>query len=196
MDRILLRYPPEAQDSQSPLVAAAWAFRLADHLTNQQQLAAMNVAAWLYTNNASSKDEIYVRRNITKNEIVAEFGPAPTKPAEVGFHAEAVAGDFFRKGINRMKVRAIFSERVPCSNPTGGNWRAGCRQLLQHYFSEFPVYYMYNSYDTTEDGNAPVGKALSLGYSKRQPHTFPGVQVVPELLGGGRLQSLYRIYSL
>ena len=192
-----LNRTPGAPNPQGPMLAAAWDFRNRDGLTNQQQLAAMNVTAWLYTSNKTGRDEIYVIRNITKNEIIAALGPAQTPQAEVGFHAEALAGQFFLTNISKSKVKQIFSERFPCSNKGGSN-ALGCKQMLQNYFSSIPVYYMYQIYDTTEDGNAPVAKALKDGYNKRQQYAFPKPpQVVPDPKGPhGELQSHYMIYQL
>lgn len=195
MDHFVFRLQGITQDPQGPLVAAAWEFRVAEGLTSQQQLGAMNVTAWLYRDKFG-KDEIYVRRNITINEIQVVFDKAATKQAEIGFHAEALAGQFFLAGISNMKVKEIFSDRIPCSNPTGGNNRAGCLQLLKNNFPGIPVYFMHNSYDTTAAGNVSAANALSVQYPKRTPYTFSNFKPVPETQASGRLPSKYYIYSL
>jgi hypothetical protein len=56
---------------------------------------------------------IQVNPNVTIAELERLFGPASTPDAEVGFHSEACAAEWFRLRPD-LHVLQIFSERVPC----------------------------------------------------------------------------------
>jgi hypothetical protein len=104
-------------------------------LTTPDALGAINVTAWLYKDRGGIEG-IQVNPNVTIAELVRLFGPAPSRDAEVGFHSEGRAAEWFRLRPD-LQVLQIFSERVPC--------RQMCAPLLRHYYPGVPWYYYYDS---------------------------------------------------
>ncbi len=103
-------------------------------LTDDKHLRAINVTAWLYTDQTGGQ-KILVNPNTTIAELLQQFGPAATPDAEVGIHSEAKAAEWFRIRP-KLKVLQIFSERIPCPMM--------CAPLLRHYFPNVPWYYYYD----------------------------------------------------
>lgn len=104
-------------------------------LISREALGAINVTAWLYRDQ-NGMEGIQVNPNVTIAELARVFGPAPTPDAEVGFHSEGRAAEWFRTRPY-LKVLQIFTERVPCT--------LMCAPLLRHYYPNVPVYYYYDS---------------------------------------------------
>jgi hypothetical protein len=77
-----------------------------------------------------------VNPNTTIAELVKQFGPAKTRDAEVGFHSEMHAAEWFRIRPD-FKVLQIFSERVPCPKM--------CAPMLRTYFPGVPWFYYYDA---------------------------------------------------
>jgi len=75
-------------------------------------------------------------RNTTIAELIKQFGPAETPDAEVGFHSEMRAAEWFRVRPD-VRVLQIFSERIPCAKM--------CAPMLRHYFPGVPWFYYYDS---------------------------------------------------
>jgi hypothetical protein len=93
------------------------------------------VTAWLYRDK-QGVEGIQANPNITIAELRALFGRAATPQAEVGFHSEARAAEWFRLRPD-LQVLQIFTERVPCIHM--------CAPLLRHYYPGVPWYYYYDS---------------------------------------------------
>jgi hypothetical protein len=104
-------------------------------LTARDALGAINVTAWLYRDQ-NGVEGIQVNPNVTIAELARVFGPAATPDAEVGFHSEGRAVEWFRTRP-QLKVLQIFTERIPCSGM--------CGPMLRHYYPGVPWYYYYNS---------------------------------------------------
>jgi hypothetical protein len=104
-------------------------------LTTREALAAINVTAWLYRDK-SGVEGIQVNPNVTIAELARLFGPAPTGDAEVGFHSEGRAAEWFRVRPH-LQVLQIFTERIPC--------RLMCAPLLRNYYPGVPWYYYYDA---------------------------------------------------
>jgi hypothetical protein len=102
--------------------------------TTPEYLAAINVTAWLYQRKNGSVD-IQVNPNTTIAELRKKFGRADTPDAEVGFHSEGKAAEWFRVQPE-LQVLQIFSERIPCRNM--------CGPMLEHYFPGVPWFYYYD----------------------------------------------------
>jgi len=98
-------------------------------------LNGFNITAWLYLDKLSGKQDIQVHLNTTIAELAREFGPAKTPDAEVGFHSEMIAAQWFR-GKGQLQVLQIFSERIPCPMM--------CDPMLKHYYPGIPWYYYYD----------------------------------------------------
>jgi hypothetical protein len=136
MPRTPSSYPDYATPCDPRLPEAALKFRLtyAPPLITPRFLNGFNVTAWLYRDNGG-EEGIQVDVNTTINELKRRFGPAETPDAEVGFHSEMKAAQWFRGKIN-LQVVQIFSERVPCWN--------SCGPMLRTYFPGIPWYYYYD----------------------------------------------------
>lgn len=104
-------------------------------LTSRDALGAINVTAWLYRDQ-SGVEGIQVNPNVTIAELKRLFGPASTADAEVGFHSEGRAAEWFRMRP-QLRVLQIFSERIPCA--------LMCAPMLRHYYPGVPWYYYYDS---------------------------------------------------
>lgn len=122
-------------DPRLPEAALRYRRTMNPPLTTREALGAINVTAWLYRDK-SGVEGIQVNPNVTIAEIVRVFGPARTPDAEVGFHSEGRAAEWFRLRPD-LRVVQIFSERVPC--------RQMCAPLLRHYYPGVPWYYYYDS---------------------------------------------------
>ncbi|MCP5113983.1 MAG: hypothetical protein GY953_24380, partial [bacterium] len=81
-------------------------------MTTRDALGAINVTAWLYRDRRGVEG-IQVNPNITIAELARDFGPAPTRDAEIGFHSEGRAAEWFRVRPD-LQVLQIFTERIPC----------------------------------------------------------------------------------
>src|SRR5262245_30999671 len=112
-------YPDYAPRCDARLPHAALDFRLrrAPALTTPKFLGAINITAWLYRDKTGAEG-IQVNPNTPIEELIRKFGPAETPDAEVGFHSEMHAGEWFRVRP-QLQVLQIFSERIPCSKMCG-----------------------------------------------------------------------------
>lgn len=122
-------------DPRLPEAALRYRRSMNPPLTTREALGAINVTAWLYRSK-NGVEGIQVNPNVTIAEIVRVFGPARTPDAEVGFHSEGRAAEWFRLRPD-LRVVQIFSERVPC--------RQMCAPMLRHYYPGVPWYYYYDS---------------------------------------------------
>jgi hypothetical protein len=80
-------------------------------------------------------EDIQVNPNVTIGELARVYGPASTPDAEVGFHSEMQAAEWFRVRPE-LQVIQIFSERLPCFGM--------CAPMLRHYYPGVPWYYYYD----------------------------------------------------
>jgi len=137
MSRVPNSKPLDSPTCDLRLPDAALRYRMTNRppLTTREALGAINVTAWLYTDKRGTQG-IQVNPNVTIGELARLFGPAPTRDAEVGFHSEARAAEWFRVRPH-LKVLQIFSERIPCPRM--------CAPLLRHYYPGIPWYYYYDS---------------------------------------------------
>jgi hypothetical protein len=133
---------PNAMPIDSPrcdprLPEAALRYRLTSNppLTTRDALGAINVTAWLYRDR-NGVEGIQVNPNVTIAELKRVFGPAPTPDAEVGFHSEGRAAEWFRLRRD-LQVLQIFTERIPCHDM--------CGPMLRRYYPGVPWYYYYDS---------------------------------------------------
>jgi hypothetical protein len=117
------------------LPEAALQYRKRHSLTTPEFLGSINITAWLYCDRNGAVD-VKVNPNITIEELKRKFGPAQTPDAEVGFHSEFEAADWFSKK-RQLQVLQIFSERVPC--------KGRCAPFLRHRYPGIPWYYYYDS---------------------------------------------------
>jgi hypothetical protein len=140
MARIPVAYPHDAPrpDTLMRLPEAALQYRRKNGLIRPNYLGSINVTAWLYLDERqkSAVPQICVNPNIPIADLIAEFGPAATRDAEVGIHSEAIAGEWFNKQRDSLRVLAIFSERIPCPKM--------CAPLLRTYFRGIPWFFYYN----------------------------------------------------
>ncbi len=113
---------------------AALKFRVDNGLLSDDNLRRLNITAWLYRGKDGAEG-IKVNPNTTIAELLAQFGPADTRDAEVGIHSEGRAAEFFRTNPD-LQVLQIFTERIPCA--------AMCAPLLGNYFPGIPVFYYYD----------------------------------------------------
>ena len=93
---------PNSKPMDSPrcdprLPYAAFRYRIAGspQLISRAGLGAINVTAWLYKDKRGVEG-IQVNPNVTIAELIRKFGSAPTPDAEVGFHSECLAAEWFR----------------------------------------------------------------------------------------------------
>jgi len=122
-------------DLRLPNAALRYRMTASPRLITRDALGAINVTAWLYRDRRGIEG-IQVNPNVPIAELQRVFGPAPTPDAEVGFHSEALAAEWFRIRPD-LQVIQIFSERIPC--------RHMCAPLLQHYYPGVPWYYYYDA---------------------------------------------------
>jgi hypothetical protein len=137
MPRIPNSKPIDSPRCDPRLPYAALRYRIAGspQLITRAALGAINITAWLYKDKRGDEG-IQVNPNVTIAELVRVFGAASTPDAEVGFHSECLAAEWFRTRPD-LKVLQIFSERIPC--------RETCSPLLKHYYPGVPWYYYYDA---------------------------------------------------
>ena len=121
-------------------------------MTSSDALGAVNVTAWLYRD-ANGVEGIQVNPNVTIVELKRLFGPATTPDAEVGFHSEGRAAEWFRSRP-QLQVLQIFTERVPCPRM--------CAPLLRHYYPGVPWYYYYDSNSWRGTGGERLKRAADI----------------------------------
>ncbi len=137
MPRIPNCRPLDSARCDPRLPEAALRYRIAakPSFTTRDALGAINVTAWLYRDR-QGVEGIQVNPNVTIAELARIFGPASTRDAEVGFHSEGRAAEWFRMRPE-LRVMQIFTERIPCVQM--------CAPLLRHYYPGVPWYYYYDS---------------------------------------------------
>ena len=137
MPKIPISRPIDSPRCDLRLPEAAFRYRstASPSLTTREALGAINVTAWLYRDQRGVEG-IQVNPNVTIAELKRLFGPAATPDAEVGFHSEARAAEWFRTRPD-LQVLQIFSERIPCTHM--------CAPLLRNYYPGVPWYYYYDS---------------------------------------------------
>ncbi len=141
-------------DPRLPQEALTFRLRHSPNLITPDGLARVNVTAWLYRDKQGA-ERIQVNPNTTIAELVRRFGPADTPDAEVGFHSEGKAAEWFRTRPE-LRVLQIFSERVPCANM--------CAPLLRHYFPGVPWYYYYDRSSWGGQASKAVAEILKTAY--------------------------------
>jgi len=122
-------------DPRLPEAALRYRKTATPQLTTRDALGAINVTAWLYKDRGGIEG-IQVNPNVTIAELTRVFGPAQSPDAEVGFHSEGRAAEWFRVRPN-LQVLQIFTERIPC--------RQMCAPLLKNYYPGVPWYYYYDA---------------------------------------------------
>lgn len=137
MPRIPNAVPIDSPRCDPRLPEAALRYRRTSSppLTTRDALGAINVTAWLYRDR-NGVEGIQVNPNVTIAELTRLFGPAASPNAEVGFHSEGRAAEWFRTRPH-LQVLQIFTERIPC--------REMCGPMLRHYYPGIPWYYYYDS---------------------------------------------------
>jgi hypothetical protein len=128
------RFAEAKPDMRLPDAALGFRRTSAPPLTSLEDLGRINVTAWLYRD-PKGVEGIQVNPNTTIAEIKRAFGAAPTRDAEVGFHSEGRAAEWFRVRPD-LRVVQIFTERAPCA--------MSCAPLLRHYFPNVPTFYYYD----------------------------------------------------
>jgi hypothetical protein len=157
MPRVPASQPRNSPTCDRRLLDEALAFRRSASLTTPSHLAALNITAWLYRDERG-EERVQVNPNVTIAELLRKFGPAETRDAEVGFHSEGKAAEWFRTRPE-LRVLQIFSERIPC--------RMMCAPMLQRYFPGVPWYYYYDRQSWTGPDGKPVktvAEVLKTGY--------------------------------
>jgi hypothetical protein len=134
MLRVPCSYPIDSPRCDMRLPEAALSFRRMNGLMVPERLGAVNITAWLYRDQRGG-DGIHVNPNTPKADLIREHGRAKTWQADVGFHSEFHAAEWFRVRPE-LRVLHIFSERIPC--------REQCGPFLRHYFPGVPWYYYYD----------------------------------------------------
>lgn len=154
MPRVPSSRPIDSPWCDARLPEAALAFRMRNNprLTTPRYLAAINVTAWLYLDK-QGVERIQVNPNTTIAELLKQFGPADTPDAEVGFHSEGKAAEWFRTKPD-FRVLQIFSERIPCP--------MACAPMLRHYFPGVPWYYYYDRNSWRGAGGRPFKTAAEI----------------------------------
>jgi hypothetical protein len=140
-------------DARLPQAALQFRLRHSPPLTTARFLAGINVTAWLYRDKAGVQC-IQVNPNTTIEELIRKFGPAETPNAEVGFHSELRAAEWFRVRPH-FQVLQIFSERIPCPEM--------CGPMLKTYYPGAPWYYYYDK-RSWKGTNSKAGEILKLAY--------------------------------
>jgi hypothetical protein len=130
-------FPLDAPPCDPRLLDAALDLRLhhPPPLTTDRFLNGFNVTAWLYQERTGTP-AVKAFLNTTIEELVRKFGPAETPDAEVGFHSEMHAAQWFRTKSG-IQILQIFSERIPCPKM--------CGPMLKSYYPGVPWYYYYNA---------------------------------------------------
>lgn len=153
--RMPLSYPPGSGpcDLRLPQEALAYRCQQRPPLTTLEYLTAFNITAWLYLDTAG-RQHVSVNPNVRIAELIQRFGPAETPDAEVGFHSECVAAEWFRTQRNVSKVLQIFSERIPCAKM--------CGPLLRHYYPGVPWYYYHDKMTIPESPGEVLKRIYNL----------------------------------
>jgi len=102
-------------------------------LLSDRYLNGFNVSVWLYRD-ADGQLGHKGFLNTTITELNSRFGPAETPDADVGFHSEMLAGQWFKDSRNFTPIQ-IFSERIPCPKM--------CAPMLRTSFPGLPWFYYY-----------------------------------------------------
>jgi len=161
MPKLPAAMPPfSPADCKLILPEAALKFRIDNGLTSPENLRRLNITAWLYLDKQGNQG-VQVNPNTTIAQLLAQFGPADTRDAEVGIHSEGQAAEFFRTRPD-LQVLQIFSERIPCA--------AMCAPLLRNYFPGKPVFYYFDrrSWDARKSAGEVIGDAYGLVDAKAQ----------------------------
>ena len=97
MPRIPNSKPIDSPRCDPRLPYAALRYRIAGspQLISQASLGTTNITAWPYRDKRGVEG-IQVNPNVTIAELILTFGSAPTPDAEVGFHSECLAAEWFR----------------------------------------------------------------------------------------------------
>jgi hypothetical protein len=96
---------------------------------------------------------VQVNPNVTISQLKQQHGPAATPDAEVGFHSEAVAAEWFRTRRD-LKVLQVFTERYPCAKT--------CAPLLKDYYPGISWYFYYRSSSWTNDRGQFIARAAAI----------------------------------
>jgi Xanthomonas XOO_2897-like deaminase len=111
-----------------------------------------NLPAGLYQDQHGVQG-IQVSPNTSIAELIRKFGPAQTPDAEVGFHSEMHAAEWFRLRPE-LRVLQIFSERIPCGKM--------CAPMLRQYFPGVPWFYYYDRDSWKGPAGEQVKQAASI----------------------------------
>jgi hypothetical protein len=122
------------------LPSEALTYRRQHSMLSEGHLRAINITAWLYRD-ADGFTKVQVNPNTPIQELIERFGRAETPDAEVGFHSEAVAAEWFRTHPG-LQVLQIFTERYPCPKM--------CAPLIRRYYPGVPWFYYYDRWSFTE----------------------------------------------
>lgn len=153
MPKVPSSYPADSRLCDVRLPEAALTYRMAStpRLTTLDYLGSINVTAWLYLD-SQGIERIQVNPNTTIAELIRQFGPADTPDAEVGFHSEFHAAEWFRTQRG-CKILQIFSERIPC---------ARCGPFLRLYYPGVPWYYYFDRRSWRGSNNKLVKNAAEV----------------------------------
>jgi hypothetical protein len=144
--------PPTSPICDPRLPSAALAYRKSNNLLSQTDLGALNVTAWLYCDK-QGVEAVQVNPNVTIAQLKSQFGSAATPDAELGFHSEAIAAEWFRTRT-QLKVLQIFTERYPCAK--------SCGPLLKTYYPGRTWYYYYRPSSWTTDRGQFIARAATV----------------------------------
>ena len=135
--RIPVSYPAWSGPCNVRLPQEALAYRVRQNppLTTLEYLGGFNITAWLYLDKGGHQ-HVIVNPNVRIADLIRQFGPADTPDAEVGFHSEFIAAEWFRTQRDVAGVLQIFSERIPC--------RERCGPFLKRCYPGVPWYYYYD----------------------------------------------------
>lgn len=154
--RMPLSHPPGSSPCDMRLPQEALTYRRKQNppLTTLQYLGAFNITAWLYLDKTGAQ-HVCVNPNVRIAELIAKFGrPAETPDAEVGFHSECIAAEWFRTQRDVGRVLQIFSERIPCGKM--------CAPLLRHYYPGVPWYYFHDPRTIPENPSVVLKRIYNL----------------------------------
>lgn len=148
---------PSSEPSFSPacdprLPAAAFAYRTSNNLLSQTDLGAINITAWL-CRDKQGVEAVQVNPNVTIAQLKQHYGSAASPDAELGFHSEGIAAEWFRTHP-QLKVLQIFTERYPCAKT--------CAPLLKHYYPGVAWYYYYKPSSWTNDRGQFIARASKI----------------------------------
>ncbi len=134
------------------LTDAALHYRRINNLLTVSDLGGINVTAWLYRNQQGVED-VKVNPNITIGQLRSTFGPAATPDAEVGFHSEMMAADWFTKQRG-VTILQIFTERYPCKHM--------CGPMLRNRYPGVPWYFYYRPSSWKNESGQVIAKAAAI----------------------------------